>query len=76
MSILPALISHLSYEVLSRQQLREASKNPEFSEHLDLIPIYFRRLAKKQKSGLERPRQFLKRLVRPGVKKVIFGPSP
>ena len=65
MSILPTSLSHLSSEVLSRQLLRKALKNPECSDRPDSIPTYFKVQAKKP--GHQRPHQFLKRLLLPGV---------
>lgn len=66
MSILPALISHLGCEISSRQLPREIWHS-EFSDRPDFIPTYFKVQAKTGKPGLQRPWQFLKRLVRPGV---------
>ena len=66
MSILPALISRLVCEIPSRQVQREAWHS-EFSERPDFIPTYFKVQAKHEKRGLQRPRHFLKRLVRPVV---------
>jgi len=66
MSILPALISHLSCEILSRQLLREAWRS-EFSERPDFVAVSLKLQAKHEKPGPQRLHHFLKRLVRPGV---------
>jgi hypothetical protein len=69
MSILPALISHVSREIPSGHLLREAwhSEHSELNNRPDFIPTYFKVQEEKDKTGLQSLCQYLKRLVRLGI---------